>query len=169
MTRSLTQATVALVSALGIPALLHAQTETRAAITRRYQANRAAFLALDSAAIMRLRHPGFFTVDRRGQRMSRDQFAARTRWLLESVERFDSLTFEITSWELHPDTVVLVVRQRSARQQRMPDGLVHDLRAGATQRETWVRTSGGWLMWRVDQVQPDPVLVDGQLVDGLPR
>lgn len=60
------------------------------------------------------------------------------------------------------DTAILVVRQRTARRQRLADGATHLVQAGAVQRESWLLTPEGWLMWRVDNVRPDPVLIDGR-------
>jgi hypothetical protein len=134
----------------------------RRAIERRYEENRAAFLAGDSAAVMRLRHPSFRTVDHRGQVSFRSEFAVRTGMLLRAVERFDTLTFHIDSLDVRGDTAVAVVRQRSARRQRLADGASHLLQTGSVQREWWLQTEGGWLMWKVDRIRPDPVVVDGR-------
>jgi len=44
--------------------------------------------------------------------------------------------------------------------QRLPDGTLHKVEAGAVQRETWKRTDEGWKMYRVDSVRDKGVLVD---------
>jgi hypothetical protein len=55
-----------------------------------------------------------------------------------------------------------VVAQRTVRKQRLPDGTLHEIRTSVVQRESWIWTTAGWLMWRVDQIKPGPTLVDGK-------
>jgi hypothetical protein len=55
-----------------------------------------------------------------------------------------------------------VIHQRTVRQQRLSDGVLHQIRTEAIQRESWIRTDAGWLFWRVDQIQPGQTLVDGR-------
>jgi hypothetical protein len=78
------------------------------------------------------------------------------------VERFDSLSETITGLTLAGDTAIAIVDQRTVRQQRFPDGSLHQVRTSVVQREAWIRTPQGWLFWRVDQIQPGETLVDGQ-------
>lgn len=134
----------------------------RTEIERRYEENRRAFMARDSGAVLRLRHPAFHTVDAAGQANTRAQFETRTGVLLGAIVQFDTLTFAIDSLTVKGDTAIVVMRQRTARRQRLMDGSVHFVQTGAVQRELWVRAPEGWLMWQVDQVHPDPVFVDGQ-------
>jgi hypothetical protein len=70
-----------------------------------------------------------------------------------------SLTLMTT---LAGDTAHAVVEQRTIRRQRLPDGTLHEIRTSVVQRESWIRTGQGWLMWRVDQIQPGQTLVDGK-------
>ncbi len=133
----------------------------RTALEQRYEENQAAFARLDSSAVMQLRHPGFHTIAD-GQEMSYEQFALRTGRFLSAIEHFDTLSFHIDSIEVRGDTALAMVRQRTARQQRLPDGTIHLVQTSAFQREWWIKTRSGWLMWRVDRVQHDPLLVDGQ-------
>jgi len=135
----------------------------RATLEQRYEENRAAFMARDSSAVMRLRHPGFHTRDASGLWSERPEFAARTGLLLRAVVRFDSMSFRMDSLEVRGDTAVAVVRQHALRRQRLRDGAVHNVETGSVQREWWLRTNSGWLMWRVDQVRQDPVKVDGRV------
>ncbi len=134
----------------------------KAALEQRYEQNRTAFLTRDSSAVMRLRHPDFHAIDSRGQKLSYPDFAIRTGLMLRVIERFDTLTFHINSLTVRGDTAIAMVRQRTVRKQRLADGASHVLQTGSVQREWWVRTGDGWLMWYVDQVRPDPVVVDGR-------
>jgi hypothetical protein len=86
----------------------------------------------------------------------------RTRAFIERIERFDSLTEAITGLTVVGDTAHAIVLQRTVRQQRLNDGLLHEVRTSVVQRESWIRTSQGWLFWRVDQIQPGETLVDGR-------
>lgn len=53
------------------------------------------------------------------------------------------------------------VDQRTVRQQHMSDGLTHEIRTSQVQRESWIRTPRGWLLWRVDQERDTQILMDG--------
>jgi hypothetical protein len=86
----------------------------------------------------------------------------RTRAFIGRIERFDSLTETITSLTLEGDTAHAIVDQRTVRQQRFPDGALHEVRTSVVQRESWKKTSEGWMLWRVDQIQPGATLVDGK-------
>jgi hypothetical protein len=87
----------------------------------------------------------------------------RTRDFIARIERFDSLSETITGLTLAGDTAHAVVDQRTVRQQRV-DGALHEVRTSVVQRESWIRTPTGWLLWRVDQEQPGETLLDGRPV-----
>jgi Domain of unknown function (DUF4440) len=130
-------------------------------LAARYKENEAAFIARDPDRVMRLRHPAFHTITPDGKVHTREQMYQRTRDFIGRVERFDSLSEVITSLTLHGDTAHAIIDQRTVRQQRIEGGL-HEVRTSVVQRESWIRTSRGWLMWRVDQIQPGQTLVDGK-------
>lgn len=136
----------------------------RRQLEARYAENESGFFARDADRVMRLRHPDFHTVARNGTVSTREQMYERTRAFIGRVERFDSLAETITALALAGDTAHAVVLQRTVRQQRFPDGLLHEVRTWVVQRESWIRTADGWLFWRVDQIQPGLTLVDGRLV-----
>lgn len=128
----------------------------------RYAENEAGFLARDPDRVMRLRHPAFHTITPDGTVSNRAQMYERTRTFIARVERFDSLSETISGLTLAGDTAHAIVHQRTVRQQRFPDGSLHEVRTSVVQRESWIRTAQGWLFWRVDQIQPGETLVDGQ-------
>jgi hypothetical protein len=128
----------------------------------RYRENEAGFYARDPDRVMRLRHPDFHTITPDGRVSNRAQMYERTRGFIGRIERFDSLSETITALTLAGDTALAVVDQRTVRQQRFPDGTLHEIRTSVVQRESWIRTGQGWLMWRVDQIQPGQTLVDGK-------
>jgi hypothetical protein len=136
----------------------------RRELEARYAENEAGFFARDPDRVMRLRHPDFHTILPDGTVNSREQMYERTRTFIGRVERFDSLTESITELTMVGDTAHAVVLQRTQRQQRFPDGLLHEVRTSVVQRESWIRTAAGWLFWRVDRIQPGVTLVDGQPV-----
>lgn len=134
----------------------------RRQLTARYAENEAAFAARDPDRVMSLRHPAFHTITEDGTVSTREQMYERTRRFIARVERFDSQMETITGFTLAGDTAHAIVHQRTVRQQRFPDGSLHEVRTSVVQRESWVRTAQGWLMWRVDQIQPAETLVDGR-------
>ncbi len=151
-----------IVATAALPACGPNEDAIRTALEERYEDNQAAFAALDSSAVMAIRHPEFHTIDDRGVRMNYTDFAARTGHFLSNIVHFDSLSFRIDSLEVRGDTALAMVRQRTARQQRLPDGTVHLVQTSAYQREWWIKMPPGWMMYRVDRVHHDPLLVDGQ-------
>ncbi len=52
------------------------------------------------------------------------------------------------------------VTQKTVRIQRLPDGTLHKVEAGAVQRETWKRTEEGWKMYKVDNIRGTGIFVD---------
>jgi hypothetical protein len=128
----------------------------------RYAENEAGFFARDPDRVMRLRHPEFHTITPDGNVSTREQMYERTRAFIARIERFDSLSEEITALTLVGDTAHAIVLQRTVRQQRLNDGALHEVRTSVVQRESWIRTRAGWLLWRVDQIQPGETLVDGR-------
>lgn len=133
-------------------------------LAARYAENEAGFFARDADRVMRLRHPDFHTITPDGNVSTREQMYRRTREFIGRVERFDSLSETITELTLAGDTAHAIVDQRTVRQQRFPDGALHEVRTSVIQRESWVNTPQGWLLWRVDQIQPGQTFVDGQPV-----
>jgi hypothetical protein len=131
-------------------------------LTARYRENEAGFFARDPDRVMRLRHPDYHAITPDGNVSTRAQMDRRTRDFLDRVERFDELSETILRLTLAGDTAHAIVDQRTVRQQRGPDGALHEVRTSVTQRESWIRTLEGWLMWRVDQIQPGQTLVDGR-------
>lgn len=134
----------------------------RRELAARYAENEAGFFARDPDRVMRLRHPAFHTITPDGTVSNREQMYERTRAFIARVERFDSLSETIAGLTRAGDTAIAIVDQRTVRQQRFPDGSLHEVRTSVVQRESWIRTAQGWLFWRVDQIQPGETLVDGQ-------
>jgi Domain of unknown function (DUF4440) len=134
----------------------------RQELAARYAENEAGFIARDPDRVMRLRHPDFHTITPDGKLSTREQMYERTRQLIGRIERFDSLSETITALTVEGDTAHAIVDQRTVRQQRLGDNTLHEVRTSVVQRESWVRTPEGWLLWRVDQIQDGEILVDGK-------
>ena len=134
----------------------------RRELAARYAENEAGFFARDPDRVMRLRHPAFHTITSDGNVSTREQMYQRTREFIGRIERFDSLSETITALTLAGDTAHAIVDQRTVRQQRLNDGGLHEVRTAVVQRESWIRTPQGWLLWRVDQIQAGETLVDGR-------
>jgi predicted glycoside hydrolase/deacetylase ChbG (UPF0249 family) len=131
-------------------------------LAARYAENEAGFFARDADRVMRLRHPAFHTITPDGKVSTREQMYQRTRAFIGRIERFDSLSETITALTLAGDTAHAIVDQRTVRQQRFPDGALHQVRTSVVQRESWIKTPQGWLLWRVDEIKPGQTLVDGR-------
>jgi hypothetical protein len=134
----------------------------RRELEARYAENEAGFFARDADRVMRLRHPDFHTIAEDGKFSTREQMYERTRQFIGRVERFDSLSERIVELALAGDTAHAVVSQSTKRQQRFPDGTLHEIETSVVQRESWLRMPEGWMMWRVDKIQPGKTLVDGK-------
>ena len=148
------------------PSSQPAETEDTSAVRREieqwYDDNERAFLAEDVDAIMALRTEDFHTVTPDGTVNDRAAMEQRTIGLLNGIERWISMDFDIDSLEVTGDLSRAIVRQHLIRMALRPDGLVHHVETWATQRETWRRTPDGWKLYRVDGVRDQRRLVDGQ-------
>jgi hypothetical protein len=82
--------------------------------------------------------------------------------LLNGIERWNSLTFQIDSLEIFGDEARAIVRQHLDRIALRPDGKLHRVETWATQREFWLRSPSGWKLRRVDSVRDQRRLIDGK-------
>jgi len=131
-------------------------------LERRYAENEAGFKAKDPDRVMRLRHPDFHTITPDGKVSNREQMYDRTRQFIGRVAEFDSLSERITSLTVNGDTAHAIVAQSTVRKQMFPDSTMHEVKTSVVQRESWIKTPQGWLMWRVDQIKPGETIVDGK-------
>lgn len=165
MIRSMTVTLCVVVAACGCsedrPASPDRTAQTREELEARYRENEAAFFAKDPDRVMQLRHPDFHTILPDGTVNSREQMDQRTRDFIGRIERFDSLGETITHLSLSGDTAIAMVDQGTVRQQTV-EGSLHEVRTSVRQRESWIKTEGGWMMWRVDSIQPGATLLDGK-------
>jgi ketosteroid isomerase-like protein len=134
----------------------------RKAIEDWYARNMAAFEAKDVAAVMALRTDDFHTIGPDGKRNTRADMEEYTRRFLARIDHFVSQHIEIGTIDVEGDLASAEVTQTTVRMQRFPDGTLHEVQAGAVQRETWRKTAEGWKMARVDDVHDTGVLVDGE-------
>jgi ketosteroid isomerase-like protein len=134
----------------------------RQELEQAYELNRRALLARDLNAVLALRTPDFSAITPDGVTHGSQEMAEFSRNLLANVEQWLALSFDILSLEERGDEVSADVRQHTIRMQRRNDGKVHRIENWVTQRETWVRTSQGWKMRRVDNMRDQKVLIDGQ-------
>lgn len=134
----------------------------RAELERLYAANTDAFLRWDLKAVMALRSPEFHAITPDGVRHDRAAMEARTEGLMNGIKEWKTQELKIDSLTVVGDTAIAIVSQHLDRMALRPDGQVHRVETWATQRETWVREGGRWLMWRVDSVRNQRRLVDGK-------
>jgi len=111
---------------------------------------------------MALRTDDFHAVTADSVLHYRAEMEQSTRALLDGIDRWISLTFEIDSLEVSGDLARAVVRQHADRIARRNDGLVHHVETWVTQREIWRRTSEGWKLSRVDSIRDQRRLIDGK-------
>ena len=134
----------------------------RRELQQRYDENRRALLAKDLGAVMALRTEDFHAVTPDSALHDRSEMEQSTRALLEGIDRWIALTFDIDSLEISGDLVRAVVRQHAIRMARRSDGRVHHVETWVTQREIWRRTSDGWKLYRVDSIRDQRRLIDSQ-------
>lgn len=127
-----------------------------------YEENQRAFLAKDFSAIMALRTEDFHAVTPDSVVHSRAEMERSTRALLDGIEQWIELNFDLDSLEVSGDLARAVVHQHVDRMARRNDGLVHHVETWVTQRETWQRTTEGWKLYRVDSIRDQRRLIDGQ-------
>lgn len=132
----------------------------RRAIEDWYVRNMEAFKAKDVAAVMALRTDDFHTITPDGKVNSRADMETRTKLFLDRIDHFISQDYRIGTIEVEGDLASADVTQKTVRMQRLPDGTLHKVEAGAVQRETWRKTAEGWKLYLVDQIRDTGVLVD---------
>ena len=133
----------------------------RREIEQWYEENTRGFRAKDLGAIMALRSDDFFTIGPDGARSDRAAMEQRTQGFLNGIDRWIALQFDIDSFQVTGDTAVAVVRQHLDRMAHRPEGVRH-LETWVTQRETWLRTTRGWKLYRVDNIRDQRRLIDGE-------
>ena len=136
--------------------------DVRAELVRLYDVNAEAYKRGDLAAVMRLRAPDFHSLTPDGQRRDRAAMEEYMQGIMNGIRKWNSMTFTIDSLRVVGDTALAIVNQHLDRMALRPDNQVHHVETWVTQRETWVRHGGAWLMWRVDQLRNQRRLVDGK-------
>jgi len=132
----------------------------RKAIEDWYVRNREAFEAKDVAAVMALRTDDFHTITPDGKVNTRADMETRTKLFLDRIDHFISQDYRIGTIEVEGNLASADVTQKTVRMQRLPDGTLHKVEAGAVQRETWRKTAEGWKLYLVDQIRDSGVFVD---------
>ena len=136
--------------------------QVKAELLRRYDENNSAYQRGDLSAVMRLRTPDFYTLSPDGRRQDRAAMEQYIQGIMNGIRKWNSLTITIDSLHVVGDTAFATVNLHMDRMALRPDNQVHHVETWATQRETWIRHGGAWLMWRVDQVRDQRRLVDGK-------
>jgi ketosteroid isomerase-like protein len=155
---------LALLGAVPVAAQAPEHRAVRVALERAYVENAEAFKRGDVAGVMALRDSGFHTFPPNGERRDRAAMEQYTVGLLNGIRKWNAIELTIDSLTLSPrgDTAIVIMSQHLDRMALRPDDQVHRVETWATQRETWVRHGGRWLLWRVDDVRDQRRLVDGK-------
>lgn len=135
---------------------------TRKELEARYRQNASAFERHDVEAIVALCAADFHRVTPDGATQDRAAMARCIEGFLNGVTKWISQTVTIDSLRVVGDTASAVVSQHLDRMALRPDNAVHHVETWVTQCETWIRTRGKSLMWRVDQLRGQRRLVDGR-------
>jgi ketosteroid isomerase-like protein len=144
------------------PAAVASQGSVRAELVRLYEVNAEAYKRGDLAAVMRLRAPDFHALTPDGERRDRAAMEQYIQGIMNGIRKWNAMTLTIDSLHVVGDTAFAIVSQHLDRMALRPDNQVHHVETWVTQRETWVRHDGAWLMWRVDQLRNQRRLVDGK-------
>jgi hypothetical protein len=134
----------------------------RAELDRLYALNAEAFIRGDVPALMELRSDGFHTIAADGSVRDRAAMQEYMQGIINGIRKWNQITFVIDSLAVTGDTAVAVVWQFLDRMGLRPDNAVHHVQTWVTQRETWLRRNGRWLLWRVDQLRNQRRLIDGR-------
>jgi Domain of unknown function (DUF4440) len=100
-----------------------------------------------------------------GQTLNYEQIANYMRRGADQFVAVTYLSITIEGLTIRDNEALVDARQRFARTQRLRDGNIHCVVTGVLQRETWVRTSEGWKLRRVDNLREQSMIVDGRPVD----
>lgn len=142
------------------------EARVRRELETRYDENSAAFKAKDTTAVYVLRASDFHTETPDGLTHSFDDMRGYTRRLFEMIAQFDTIAFRIDSLGFRGDTAVVLAFQYTGRLQHLPgtpESELHHVTASVVQREQWVPSDRGWLLWRVDEIRDQQRWVDGVL------
>jgi ketosteroid isomerase-like protein len=126
-----------------------------------YAVNNAAYMRNDIAGVMALRAPDFHAVSPDGQIRDRAAMQEYMQGIMNGVRKWNRITMTIDSLRVAGDTAYAIVAQYVDRMALRPDQQVHHVQTWVTQREIWIRSGRGWLMWRVDGVRDQRRVVDG--------
>jgi ketosteroid isomerase-like protein len=136
--------------------------KTRKELEVVYRQNTRAYEKWDLEAIMALRTRDFHSITPDGKIQDRAAMETYIQGILNGVKKWNLLTFSIDSLRVAGDTAFAIVSQHLDRMALRPDNAVHHVETWVTQRETWIRTGGKWLMWRVDQLRNQRRMIDGR-------
>jgi ketosteroid isomerase-like protein len=137
----------------------------RTEIEARYAELSAAVRNRDFAAYQALRTEDFSARLADGEVRDGAQMARRARSLFGRIAAPISLTNQIELLILMDDEAIAIIHQKFSRTQQLA-GELHLVETSTTQRETWVRTEGGWKLKFVDNIHAQQTLVDGLPVEG---
>ena len=136
----------------------------RKALESRYAAISEAYRLRDPDAVLRMRTEDFHAILPSGEVWDAAASARYTRAGFAQAETTIVLSFEIGTIDVHGDTAAAEIDQHWVRRQQKA-GALRFVDTRAHQRETWVRRRDAWLLWRIDQVNPGPWIVDGKPID----
>lgn len=99
-----------------------------------------------------------------GEVWDREKAAEYTRAAFQQVIKTIDVTFTIEGIELRGNKAAVRILQHWMRLQ-YKIGALRTVETDARQRETWTRTKGGWMLSKIDEIQPGEWRVDGKRVD----
>lgn len=135
----------------------------RKALEARYATLSEAYLRGDPGAALRLRSADFHLITPSGEIWDAATSAQYTRETFADVETTLVATFGLGIVDVQGDTAAAEIDEHWVRRE-VRQGALREVDTNTHQRETWVSRDGEWLLWRVDQVVPDPWSAEGKLV-----
>jgi ketosteroid isomerase-like protein len=136
----------------------------RAALERRYAEMVEAYRRRDPATVLGMRRADVFSITPSGDTMRAEAMRGYTEAGFAQVETTLVLEWSLGTIDVHGDTAAAEVDQHWRRRQQKA-GALRLVDTRAHQRETWLRESGRWWLWRVDRVVPGEWIVDGKRID----
>lgn len=128
-----------------------------------YARNVEAFKRNDVAFLEQIFAPDFQATDFSGETHDRQSVVDYIRHNARTFKVLE-LSMEIMELTIEEHRAIAIIEQKGSRAFDDEQGTSHQLDVGAIQRETWVKTSGGWRLQQVEEMDLLYALRDGEPV-----
>jgi ketosteroid isomerase-like protein len=142
----------------------HDQGAVRAAIEKQYATQAKAYYDQNPDLIRQVRAPDFSAQPPNAPRWTPQDAEAYLNASFQQVKQTLHVSFDIESLTVRGDTAIVSIHQQWKRMQDK-GGALRKVETEARQREWWLNTDNGWLIFFVDDVHPGTWIIDGKRVD----